>query len=252
MRPNRLSAQIILCENDHDLAEKAAQEILLLSQKAIQTTGRFNIALSGGGTPKPLYLKMAERPYREQFAWHQMHFFWTDERWVPPQHKRSNYRIAAESLLTRVDIPFENIHPMKTGEGDPKDSAASYEKEILSHFGTKEEIPRFDLVLLGAGLDGHTASLFPEEPVIFEKKRLVASLFSNEMEEFRITFTLPLINHAQHIFFLVTGREKAPILAQLLEGDKTENLLPAQRVMSAQGAPSWFVDKSAAALLKLI
>ena len=241
---------LVRCETYERLANDLAEEILAVSKKAITENGHFSVALSGGATPKGLYLKMSDASFRNRFDWHRIHFFWGDERWVSPDHLRSNYRMAAEALLTKVDIPIENIHPIATMKNDPDESASLYEEELAKHFGTRKgEFPRFDFLLLGLGQDGHTASLFPGNAALDEKKRFVIPVFEKDLEEPRITLTLPVMNRARHIVFIVSGMEKADILKRVLESKSKDDLLPAQRVRPERGNLFWFVDKSAASHL---
>lgn len=233
------------------MADETTRNILALSQKVIRSKGQCTIALTGGNTVRSIYARMAAPEYRDQFDWHKMHFFWGDERWVPPDHPKSNYHIVADTFLTKVDIPFENIHPIKTKEGNPESASELYEKEIIAHFGIKNgEFPRFDLMMLGVGQDGHVASLFPGHEVLQESKRLVMPTYYEEAEERRITMTLPVFNHARHIFFVLAGMEKASILHTVLEGPTSQDPLPVQRIHPHQGSLYWFVDKAAASLLK--
>ena len=250
----RMSAKpdvvLTVCKNYDLLCEEVTKRILELSRKALETKDCFALALSGSVTPKGVYTRMASREYHNEFDWHRIHFFWGDERWVPPDHVKSNYRMVAEALLTRVDTPIENIHFVKTKEGSPETSALHYEAELLSFFGLKKgQIPRFDLMLLGLGVDGHTASLFPNTAALAETRRLVVPNDITDVEEPRVTLTFPVINQAANVFFLVSGSEKSEILHTVLEGGVRDVLLPAQRVHPKDGTLNWFVDKAAASLL---
>ena len=242
----------LICKNYEELCEEAVQKILALSKEAIEARNQFNLVLSGGSTPKDVYRKMASPSYRNAFDWHKINLFWGDERWVPPSESRSNYGMVAEALLTRVDIPYQNIHPIKTSEANPQITAAAYEKELQAHFGLgKGEIPTFDLILLGVGQDGHVASLFPDDvEALNEKNRLIIPTHIRETEQFRISLTFPVINHARHILFLVSGGEKSKILQSIFEGPSPEKILPVQNVHPAHGTVHWLMDKSAASLLK--
>lgn len=243
--------ELVVCNNYHQLANEIAKRVLDLSRIAIKNHGEFKIALSGGSTPKGLYLRMAETDLRHEFKWHAFHFFWGDERFVPITDIRSNYRMAAETLLTKCDIPVENIHPIKTKEITPEESAHLYEEDLKSYFNLKKgEFPEFDLILLGLGHDGHTASLFPGNPALDEKERLAVAVSDPEVEEPRITLTLPVINRAKHVICMVSGTEKAAILNTVIgESPRKDHALPAQLVQPEKGTLSWYVDKSAMSML---
>jgi len=237
-------------ENYEALCRQVAKNILSLSEKAISEQGRFTLLLSGGAAPRGVYALMAGRDCRGRFQWQNIHFFWGDERYLPPEDPKSNYRMVAETLLTQVDIPPENIHPMRTGERTPEIAAEHYEEELASFFKLKKgEFPRFDLALLGLGSDGHTASLFSGHPALLEARRLVVPVFQKNIDPpQRITVTLSLINEAETIFFLVSGHEKAAVLKTVLEGQR-DTILPAQRVKPSRGEIFWYTDQAAAARL---
>ena len=221
-----------------DVARAAAQRFVSLSP-------RF-VALSGGSTPRVLYELLADlnEPFREQIAWSTTHFFFTDERNVPPDHPESNYRMANEALFSRVPLPVENIHRIQ-GERSANDAANTYEHDLRESFG--EAIPVFDLVLLGLGEDGHTASLFPHSPALNETERLVAAPWIDKLEAYRITLTLPVLNAARSVLFLVTGAFKAEIVGEIINADNKTNY-PAQTICPTSGAVSWLVDEAAARL----
>lgn len=242
---------LALAKNYATLCEEVAGHIFSISEEKIRTKGRFSIALSGGMTPKGIYALMGSSRLHGQFQWEKIHFFWGDERWVLPDDHLSNYRMVAESLLTRTDIPPQNIHPISTRQKDAETSARLYEKEIRDFFNIgAAEVPRFDLVLLGLGLDGHTASLFAGENSLAVQDRLVIPVYHKEMEQMRVTLTLPVINNAENIFFIVSGREKAEILKSVLEPKTDTANYPAQLVKPSNGTLSWFVDQFAALLLE--
>lgn len=243
--------ELVVCNNYHQLANEIAKRVLELSRTAIKNHGEFKIALSGGSTPKGLYLRMGETDLRTEFKWQAFHFFWGDERFVPITDIRSNYRMAAETLLTKCDIPVEHIHPIKTKDITPEQSANLYEQDLKSYFNLKkDEFPEFDLILLGLGHDGHTASLFPGNPALAEKERLAVAVSDPEVEEPRITLTLPVINHAKHIICMVSGAEKAGILNAVIgESARKDHTLPAQLIQPEKGTLSWYVDKAAMSML---
>lgn len=232
------------------LCERVVKHVLSYSEEKIAKHGRFTIALAGGSTPKGVYALMASEEYRNQFDWEKIHFFWGDERWVPSGHSRRNDCMATETLFAKVDIPAVNIHAFKVINANIELSADAYEKEIMRHFEIKEnEIPRFDLILLGLGQDGHIASLFPNSEALHEKRRLVVSVFHERTSEHRITFTFPVLNRAESLFVMVSGSEKAKVLKKVLEAGDEHMLLPAQELKVNSGEVLWFVDRAAAELL---
>jgi 6-phosphogluconolactonase len=237
---NMTQPKINIVGNYEDLCEKVAQEILELSNKKIVLQNQFSIVLSGGSTPKGIYQCMASPSFRNKFRWEKIHIFFGDERWVPPEDPRSNYRMVMEALLSKVKVPSENIHFIQTKACNLQTSALLYEKSISDFFQLKKgEFPAFDLVLLGLGQDGHTASLFPGNPSLIEKERLAISTSQTGIPEKRITLTLPAINHEQEIFFLVSGPDKADIVAKVMKNMG----FPANEI---QGNVAWFLDKAAA------
>ncbi len=245
MSTTKKNIQVFVCDHYRHVCDELTEKILSISKVAIQNKGRFNMALAGGTTPKGVYMRMADKDYQKKFAWHQMHFFWGDERWVHIGDIRNNYRMVAEALLTKVDIPIENIHPITTKEETPEHSAVLYEKELTAHFNLKKgEFPEFDLILLGLGPDAHVASLFPGNSVLKEEKRLAVPVIEKEIEEPRVTLTFPVINHAKHVIFMVTGMDKANALHMVFE-TKPKEPLPAQMVFPVNGYLTWFVDKPA-------
>ncbi len=235
--------EIIVLPDLEGISQIAAKKFVALAQER----DPFSVALSGGGTPRGLYEKLAVAPFKEQIAWARVHVFWGDERCVPPDDSGSNYYLARETLLDRVPIPKKNIHRMR-GEFEPDVAARMYDDELRAFFGSI--IPRFDLVLLGLGKDGHTASIFPNSDTLHDVARAVASAIA-EYEgrpAHRITLTLSAINAARNVFFLVSGAGKAEILRNVLEGEKLR--YPAQLVNPVMGELVWIVDAAAAALLE--
>jgi 6-phosphogluconolactonase len=214
------------------LNEAAAAFIIDTAHKAIEVTGRFVISLSGGNTPGKLFELLAQPDYLPQMPWTETFVFWGDERCVPLEDKRNNAQMALTILLNKTDIPPSNIYRMPVNLS-PDRAAAIYEKKIKDFFD--EEAPRFDLILLGLGENGHTASLFPGTPVI---------------NEFRITMTAPLINLAHHILFLVTGESKAEVLRTIFTASYQPDIYPAQLINPQSGQLVWFADNKAAALVE--
>lgn len=231
----------------HALSHAAADTVRVLARKAVSDHGRFTAALSGGSTPKELYTLLAERPYRDQIPWKRVHLFWADERCVPPEHVDSNFRLVQEPLLSRVAIPEENVHRIK-GERGPDRAASEYEQELKAFFG-EDGFPVMDLIILGVGEDGHTASLFPGSPLIGERDRLAAPVPSGNHEHERVTLTLPVIDHARQVLFLASGAAKQNVIRSLL-ADGNPDGLPAGLVRSAMGSSAWYLDKAAASHLR--
>jgi 6-phosphogluconolactonase len=229
------------------LMRAAADEVALEVERAVSDSGRFAWALAGGSTPRDLYRLLASDPYRARLPWPAIHFFWGDERHVPPDHPDSNFRMAREAMLDSVPVPAENIHRVPAEEPDAARAAAEYESTLRAFFALSPgEWPRFDLVQLGLGKEGHTASLFPGSPAVAERERLVVAPWVEAQETFRITLTPPVLNHARRVLFLVSGDEKAAALHAVLEGAREPELYPAQIV---EGDRLWLVDRAAARLL---
>ncbi|MBI2358883.1 MAG: 6-phosphogluconolactonase [Deltaproteobacteria bacterium] len=241
--------EIVVCRDPEDLSRRAAAEFVRVALGSVTSTGRFAVALSGGKTPRALYSVLATAEFQEKIPWSKIHLFWGDERCMPPNDRDSNYGLAYEALISRVPIPKENVYRMK-GEEDPQIAAFDYEQALRKFFGLSDRgLPRFDLIFLGLGEDGHTASLFPGSEVLREKRRLVCAAFVKAFKNHRLTLTLPVLNNAANIFFLVAGEDKASALRDVLQGKNNPHLLPAQRVKPKKGRLVWFVDEAAASLL---
>lgn len=223
----------------------AAAQFISIGLAAIQDRGQFSVTLSGGNTPKPLYEILAS-PDADLLDWDKIHFFWGDERCVPPIHPDSNFNQANQVLLKPRSIKDENIHRIKA-ELQPKEAARQYQEEITSYFHGK--IPRFDLILLGMGSDGHTASLFPGSELILgdlkNKDCLVASNWVPKLDTWRITFTHHLINNAHNVLFLISGEDKAETLKSVLEGPLDFKLYPSQLIDPNEGDITWHIDHEA-------
>ena len=232
----------------------AAERFVALATQAIGESGRFVVALAGGSTPKRLYELLATPAYATRVNWSLIHVFWGDERAVPPDDPASNHRLAREALLGRVPIPAANIHRVR-GEDVPAHAAAEYEQELREMFvapqGPPDTAPgrSFDLVLLGMGSNGHTASLFPGLTAVRETVRWVVAEYVAEVSMWRITLTPPVLNAAAHVVFLVSGAEKAATLRRVLEGPVEPDTLPAQAIAPVDGELTWLVDAAAAARL---
>ena len=231
-----------------DLFHAAAEEFVAVGRAAIGAHGRFSVALSGGSTPKALYSLLASN--YATFAWNRVFLFFGDERHVPPTDPESNYRMVHEALLTKVPVPAENIFRVAAENPDADAAASAYEAQLRKFFELKAgEFPRFDLILLGMGPDGHTASLFPDSKALDEQSRLVVANWVAKFNANRLTFTFPVINRAAEVLFLACGADKAAILQQVLEA-KNAPPLPSQRVQPSDGKLLWMLDEAAAAKLQ--
>lgn len=215
------------------------------AQEVVDAKGRFVVALSGGKTPLRLFSLLSSEPSLKEIKWPCVHFFWVDERCVPPQHDESNYKAAWDHLLSRISVPESNIHRIR-GEDDPSKEAQRYEEE-LRRFFAPQEMPTFDLVLLGLGEDGHTASLFPGSPALKEKERLVLPVFLGATKKNRITLTLPVLDQASRVLFLVSGSPKADVVKEVLGKEGGVRNLPASLVRPSRGSVEWLIDRAAAA-----
>jgi 6-phosphogluconolactonase len=225
------------------VVERSLQIVLEALTAAIAERGVFTIALAGGSTPKPLYEALA----RQSLPWPQIHVFWGDERYVPPDHPDSNEGMARQAWLNHVPIPAENIHPMPTSAPDPAIAAEQHNQELQSFFQTEPgTFPAFDVILLGMGDDGHTASLFPFTAALEVRDRLIT--VGNKDGQPRITFTAPLINHARCVVFMVTGANKQPALAQIFAPTADDAAYPS-RMIQPQGQLWWLLDQAAGAQL---
>lgn len=216
------------------------------AQAALAVQECFSVALAGGGTPRPLYELLATTPYRDQLDWSRIHVFFGDERCVPPDSPRSNYRMAYEALLSKVLLPPANVHRMR-GEDEPALAALAYTHALRAVF--RREWPRLDLVLLGIGDNGHTASLFPGCACLRERERLACAQYVESQHEWRLTFTLPLINAAAAVWLLADGAGKAAVLADVFDGAYQPDVLPMQYVAPHAGDYEWWLDRAAAAQL---
>ncbi|GMR04612.1 MAG: 6-phosphogluconolactonase [Thermodesulfobacteriota bacterium] len=241
--------EIIVCKDEPALYQKACNAFVKIAGESIRDRGSFNVALSGGRTPAPLYECLCSQETREKIDWARVNFFWGDERCVPPDDAESNFRMAKEKLLNKLNIPEENIHRIKGELGEQ--GAHEYEEELKAFFQLGAgQMPRFDLVLLGMGGDGHIASLFPGGTAVSEEVSMVAAQYVEKLKALRITLTPPVITSARNIIFLVKGREKSPTLYEVLRGKFDPVRLPAQLTFLSEGSSTWFVDKEAALLLK--
>ena len=232
-----------------DLFQAAADELIHDATEAVAKRGRFTVALSGGSTPRNMFSLIAANA-SATLPWGQMFFFWGDERHVPPDDPDSNYRMAKEALLSKVPIPPANIFRIPAENPDAAAAAEAYDQTLRKFFALNPgEFPHFDLILLGMGPDGHTASLFPETAALQEKSRLVVANRVEKLNTIRITFTLPVLNSARRVAFLVSGIDKAAVLHEVLEGNAPAEKYPSKLVQPGEGKLIWFVDRAAASEL---
>jgi 6-phosphogluconolactonase len=228
----------------NELSLRAAEAAVKTINDAVHANGRCSLVLSGGSTPRPLYRLLASR-FREQISWAHVHMFWGDERYVPADDAHSNFRMAKEALLDHVPCPAANIHPMPTTLSAPEAAARDYEATLKSYFAGRP--PTFDLLLLGLGPEGHTASLFPGSPALEETTRWVLAVTAPADPPMRLTLTFPVLNRTANIYFLVTGSNKARALHHVLTGTADPHRFPAAGVRIASGTLIWWVDREAAA-----
>ena len=243
------SGQIRILTTPQELFAAAAEEVMRSATEAVAQHGRFTIALSGGSTPKNLYNLLATNA-RTSLPWDQMYFFFGDERHVPPTDPESNYRMASEAMLSKVPVPVANVFRFAAENPDAAAVADEYQKTIEKFFQLQSgAVPQFDLILLGMGPDGHTASLFPGTPGLHEKSRLVIANWVEKMKTHRLTLTLPVLNAGRCVTFLVSGTDKAGVLKTVLEENAPGEQYPAKLVQPADGKLIWFLDRAAASAL---
>lgn len=247
--------EIEIYPTEAELMRTAAERFAVLAEWSIEARGWFAVALSGGSTPRSLYRLLAAQPFTSRVDWTYVHVFWGDERAVPPDHPNSNFRMTEESLLRKVPLLPENVHRI-SAELPPQEAAFDYGQRLEAFFSGQRGQPDsamlgadFDLILLGLGGDGHTASLFPGTAVLSEQKRWVVAHYVDKLDAWRITLTPVIINAAKHVIFLVSGGEKAETVQRVLTGPYRPDALPAQVVQPENGDVTWLLDAEAAALL---
>jgi 6-phosphogluconolactonase len=242
-----MQPEVRIVNTPTDLFQAAAEEFLSQGNQAIAARGKFSVALSGGSTPRGLFSLLASGKI-PSIPWDKIFFWWSDERHVPPGDPESNYRMANEALLSKVPVPAGNVFRVRAEEKDTKLAASEYEQALRRFFALRPgEFPRFDLIYLGIGPDGHTASLFPGSAGLEEKSRLVIANWVEKFKTDRITFTYPVLNASACVTFLVSGPDKAPVLREVLENP--DRGLPCQQVRPSHGRLVWLLDRAAASAL---
>ena len=242
-----LAHHIVVKDNPADFAMAGALIFQTSATTSVRQRGDFTVALSGGATPRGMHRTLAQKPFSSEIPWEKTGIFWVDERCVSERDPASNFGVAREDFLAHVPVPAEQVHAMP-GEVEPEKGALKYEREILDCFQTEiGQCPVFDLIFLGMGEDGHTASLFPEHGALDEKERLVVAVKGGDPNVSRLTMTLPLLNRARQIVFMVSGEKKAEILRTVFK--EKGAALPAQRIRPVEGDLVWLLDREAASLL---
>lgn len=255
---NKSDAQVRIYRDADELALKAARHFARLADQYCLGSGRFTVALSGGSTPRKMLSLLAAEPFFGTVPWSSIYFFWGDERTVAPDHADSNYRMARETLLEHAPVPAENIFRIPAELPDPENAARQYSATLREFFLSDPEatladpegyVPRFDLVFLGMGPDGHTASLFPGTDALYVNNRIVAANFVQKLNTYRITLTATIINNARNVTFVAAGADKAEALRGVLEGSYQPDVYPSQLIRPRNGTLLWMVDEAAASLL---
>lgn len=240
-------SEILICRDSAEVSQRVAELFVQLATEAVSSSGRFAVALSGGTTPKALYALLASDQFRPRVPWSNVHLLWGDERCVPPDHHESNYRMTREALLDKISIPEANVHRMPVEQEDHNRAADEYEQTLREFFGLGAgKWPRFDLILLGMGEDGHTASLFPGTAALDVADRWVVANYVEKLKAHRLTLTASVINRAANIVFLISGASKAAVLKEVLEGEYQPHRLPSQLIQPVAGKLLFIIDREAA------
>lgn len=249
--PNSSERELVILPDAAAITRSAAKEFLRAATSAVAQHGSFSVSLSGGSTPKALYSLLAEDPtLRAQMPWDKTHFFFGDERHVPPDHPDSNYRMAREALFSMAPINSDQITRIYAEFPDAEKAALEYQHSLRAYFKLQDgELPRFDLVLLGMGDEGHTLSLFPGTTALHASDRIVVRTWVGKLYTERITLTAPAVNQANRVIFLVTRADKALALKAVLEGPYEPEQLPAQLIQPSNGSLLWLVDQAAGSML---
>lgn len=256
-------ASVRIYRDPEELALKAARRFARLADQYVVGCGRFTVALSGGSTPRTMFSLLAAHPFADTVPWSSIYFFWGDERCVPPDHPDSNYRMADETLLSKAMVPPQNVFRIPAEIPDPERAAEEYAATLTKFFlagpgATKgrtaplSNVPRFDLVFLGMGPDGHTASLFPHSAALQAGEQIAVANYVEKFKAHRITLTAATINNARNVTFLAAGDDKAEVLMNVLEGPYQPDLYPSQMIRPSNGTLLWMVDEAAARLLQKV
>lgn len=235
------TAEVKIYATPQKVFKAVAKEIKKLIEKSEKNN--IHIALSGGNSPKGLFKKISKK-YADSIPWGKIHIWWGDERCVPPEDNESNYKMTVETLLSKIEIPENNIHRIK-GEADPLIESQRYGTEITSHLGEESGLPVFDLILLGLGDDGHTASIFPDQPDLLKAEEICAVAEHPVSKQKRITLTGEVINNAENVFFLVIGENKAERIAEIMNDEENAENLPAYHIQPKKGKLIWYIDEPA-------
>lgn len=245
MTANPKDRTIVEASNEQ-LAIESAELFRRIAVESVARGGRFSVALSGGSSPRPFHRLLADEPYRSAIPWARTHIFWVDERLVPPEDPASNFGTARNDFVARLPIPLSQVHPM-CSEKVPHQAADDYQQTLAAHFGSStESAPVFDLIVLGIGTDGHTASIFPGDRTAIETDRWVVAVTGGSPNVARLTLTLAVLERARCVIFLVAGRQKAAIVRTILTEDSA---LPPRLIAPAAGKVTWLLDRDAADLL---
>jgi 6-phosphogluconolactonase len=242
------TTEVLIFADAAELAREAARRFAELAVAFTNDAGRFTVALSGGSTPKAMFQILAEKPFADSLPWRSIYFFWGDERCVPPAHAESNYRMANETLLSKVPVPRENIFRIPAEDEDHERAAAIYSETLQTFFA--DEQPGLDLVFLGMGADGHTASLFPGTTALCADGGVAVENYVDKLQSWRITLTADAINRARNVIFIVAGEDKAPAIKEVIEGPRNPKQYPSQLIKPSHGALLWMVDEAATKLLQ--
>ncbi len=239
---------IAILDSPEDLAVAAAGIFTVLACRSIRKSRVFRVALSGGRTPERFYRCLSDpSPFRDRIPWGYIHFYWSDERHVPPDHPDSNFKLACDTLISRVPVPMEHIHRIRSELTDATEIAHAYQGELRRSFDVADgQLPQFDLILLGLGEDGHTASLFPSVSLDVYGDAWVAAPWVPDLDAWRITLTPQVINQAQYVLFLVSGVKKAPVVRELFAGEGKSGSIPAGWIQPVDGQVIWLLDRCAA------
>lgn len=244
-----MASKIKVTQDIYKLARAAAEYFVTLSQEMILEKGYFTAVLSGGSTPENLYSLLATDTYSARVEWDKTYLFWGDERCVPPDALDSNFRLVRDHLLNNISIPAENVFRLH-GEMPPEEAAEAYQADLEGFFKAHDlAFPRFDLVFLGLGDDGHTASLFPKTEVLQIEDEWVTAHYVDALHAWRLTLTAPVFNAARNVMFYISGERKAQIVKQVIEGERDPERYPAQLIQPKEGRLIWLMDQPAATLL---